>query len=742
MKNYSNKLLRYLVLVWAMIGATMGLTAQSFPVSVSVQTIGPAPTQLSAYADATQPLGPLRATLVLNDLNLASRQVRLQLSFQGGGISFQSVAVPVGAAPLFLDGGIPLTLGAAELAPYFNPDNLRGIAPATYAAPLPEGSYQICFEVFDHLTGKRLSARSCARTFIFQSRPPMLVLPANRSQVEQREPQGIVFQWTPRQLNVSNVEYELSLVELWDTGVDPQAAFLSAPPIFQTTTRATSYLYGPADPLLLPNRTYGWRVRARPANGADDVSLFQNQGYSEIYSFVHLAPCEVPPNLRHETKGARQANILWDDPTTEVPEFTVRYREQRQENIWYTNSTSANWTTLWNLKPGTHYEYQLRKYCGPGESGWSPLKEFTTPLETEEEDLYQCGISPGIDIANQNPLPELHVGEQFTAGDFTVTVTLVNGGDGFYSGKGLVRIPYLGNVRLAVRFENIKLNTDRQLILNTVVTEFDPSMRNIVDTGDVVDTVGEVVGAIAQTLEVLFEQLVNAEIDKTTRQNIENLTELLVEQAKVELPKPIADAIEDASNRMLEAKEKYDDAIQNGNQSMASEAEAEFTNAQNDLRAEETARDDFLDAYASIIKDALKEIVKESDDNLNDGLSQYGEENIEVTEKGETLELDGTSLDQLSNVFQPKIFSTDGEDTEGYFEYERWKMLNYISANLQTDEGTQELGNVLENEGEKIGIYIYNRLEEGAKKNELTTEVKELMIEIITEQISLNTQLY
>nr|MBS9463274.1 hypothetical protein [Flagellimonas sp. 389] len=69
------------------------------------------------------------------------------------------------------------------------------------------------------------------------------------------------------------------------------------------------------------------------------------------------------------------------------------------------------------------------------------------------------------------------------------------------SGKGFVRIPYLGNIKLAVHYDNILLNTDRQLLQGTVVTEYDPTMRNILDTKDVVETVGEIANSIKELLE-------------------------------------------------------------------------------------------------------------------------------------------------------------------------------------------------------------------------------------------------
>uniref|UniRef100_UPI001BD4CA72 hypothetical protein n=1 Tax=Flagellimonas sp. 389 TaxID=2835862 RepID=UPI001BD4CA72 len=310
------------------------------------------------------------------------------------------------------------------------------------------------------------------------------------------------------------------------------------------------------------------------------------------------------------------------------------------------------------------------------------------------------------------------------------------------SGKGFVRIPYLGNIKLAVHYDNILLNTDRQLLQGTVVTEYDPTLRNIVDTGDVVETVGEVVDAIAQTFEELFDQLLNAEIDRTTKQNIENLTELLVEQARAELPEPLASAIEDASNRMLEAKNSYDAAIQNGNQAMASEAENEFVSAQNDLREAENERDDFIDAYASIIEEALRQIVIESNDRLENGLEGYGEESVVEKEANESLQLSSNNLDQISEAMEFEEIQTSEQEQIDHFEYERWTALKYIATNLQTEEGTTKLGNLLENEGETLGVYIYTRLDDGASNEELTIEVKELIVQIISEKIALTLELF
>ncbi|MCK8524402.1 HNH endonuclease [Aquimarina sp. D1M17] len=474
---------------------------QSFPVQVIPQTIPPAPIFLSEYADDTTINSPVRVQIILNDFTLSNREVRLKAFFEGNGIAFQSNTNVVGASPIFLEGGIPTTLTNVELAPYFRFENITGISPNVYGQPIPEGAYQFCFEVFDVLTGRRLSARSCATTVIFKNEPPFLVSPLNKTNIEQQNPQNIVFQWTPRHINVSNVEYELSIVEIWDSYVDPQTAFLSSPPVFQTTTTATTYVYGPADPLFLSNKKYAWRVQAIAKQGTEEIGLFKNQGYSEIYSFSYATPCEVPQSVSTEIKGAHQVNISWDDYTTEIPKFNVRYRKQGDNGEWFFSQTSANWVTLWDLRANTTYEYQVNKICAISESNWSTLDTFTTAEEQDESSLINCGIPPDINLENQDPIPSIETGETFMAGDFAVKILEVSGGEGRFTGKGYVTVPYLKSIKVAVEFTNVLINTDKQLAQGTVITTYDPTLSNIVDVDEAIDTVTDIVESVGEIFE-------------------------------------------------------------------------------------------------------------------------------------------------------------------------------------------------------------------------------------------------
>ncbi len=469
------------------------LSGQSFPVQVIPQATPPPPIYLSNYADASTTNSPLRVQIVLNDLTISNREIRLKTYFEGNDIAFESNNIVAGATPLFLEGGIPLTLTNVELAPYFEFQNITGISPTVYGQAIPEGSYQFCFEVYDVLSGNRLSNKSCATSIVFQNEPPFLVAPRNKTNIDEVNPQNIVFQWTPRHINVSNVEYELSIVEIWDNNVDPQQAFLSSPPVFQTTTTATIYVYGPADPLLLSGKNYVWRVQAKAKRGIEEVGLFKNQGYSEIYSFSYAFSCDLPLGINHEVKGSTNANIFWDDFSTDIPEYTLRYRQKNVENAeWFTSKTTTNSITLWDLKEGTTYEYQLQKKCVVTQSDWSFTKEFTTILEFEEESVLDCGISPDINLENMEPLSSIQKGDAFEAGDFPVKILEVSGSNGRFTGRGYVTLPYLKNIKVAVEFTNVLINTDKKLAEGSIRTVYDASWGNILDTADITDVADDI----------------------------------------------------------------------------------------------------------------------------------------------------------------------------------------------------------------------------------------------------------
>ena len=741
------------LLFWICLLCCFAVKSQTYPVTVVPTVKQPAPIYFSSYASTTTISGPLRVQILLNDLTIGNREIRLKTYFEGNGINFQSNTLVNGASPLFLEGGIPLVLNSTDLAPYFEFSNSTGISAVAYGKPIPEGSYQFCFEVFDAVSGNRISQKSCANTYIFQNEPPFLVLPQNKTAIQEQNPQNIVFQWTPRHINVTNVAYELSLVEIWDTYVDPQAAFLSSRPIFQTTTQKTTYIYGPTDPMLLPNKRYAWRVQAKAKQGAEDIGLFKNNGYSEIFWFTHTTPCKTPQNVTHEVKGMREANIYWDEFSTDIPEFTIRYREKApsasgtspqgggKEGAWFTSRSTANWVTLWDLRPGTVYEYQVAKKCELVNSEYSKVKTFTTFIAEDELGLYNCGIPPDIDIANQTPLSELKKGDVFKAGDFPVKVLEANGSNGRFTGKGYVSIPYLKSIKVAVEFTNVFVNADNQLAEGMVITKYDPKGSNILDVDQTIDDVTdavEAVGELAGGVKDIITELLNLDIDKTTKENIKALSEAMLENLiEEDIPEEIREQIKTATDDMVKAKERYDEAIKNGNTKAAQKADNDFNSAQQSLADANKELDKIKEAAIDLLKKAIRELYREGRDSEVEMTNAYEEtfQQIKDDYKAEddnfiiieTVEVqDGNANQSSNNTLQQKLNKI--EQQIGIYLFAKI---------LSTEETEGEKMTVLIEKAKEVGVNLFkeinNRKENGETNREIIDYLKEQLSIVFTE---------
>ncbi|WP_424987712.1 deaminase domain-containing protein [Flagellimonas alvinocaridis] len=474
------------------------ITAQIYPVQVTPQIIPPYSFQLSDYTTTTQE--KLFVNLLLTDAQEFGRQVRLKLFVEGPGINFQSTDFVSGTLPIVLDGGINNRLTNLDLQAYFNYNNLVGISPQQYGQQLPEGQYRFCFEVYDQFSGQRISNRSCANIYLVLNDPPLLNVPFRGDLVTAQNLQNIIFNWTPRHINAGAVQYEFTLKELWDTAMDPQAAFLASPPLYQTTTFANTLHYGPAQTPLLEGKTYGWQVRAFVSDGINDTSLFRNNGMSEIYHFTYWADCPPPRFVLSEAENSQTVKITWQ--MGEHLRYRVQYRKKGYgEDDWFGQWSQTNGTTIRNLEAGTIYEFRVGGECTPnGGLAYSPMHEFTTPTE-DEMAYYNCGIPPEIEIANQDPLLSLGVNEVFTAGDFPVTVVEVQGSNGRFSGQGFITVPYLADTKIAVGFTNIIVNTDYELIDGLVETEYDPSWGNIGNVDAFVEDIGNLFNAISELLQ-------------------------------------------------------------------------------------------------------------------------------------------------------------------------------------------------------------------------------------------------
>ena len=521
------------------------VNAQVYPVQVTPQFLPPNNVTLSSYTTTTT--NKINLTLRLTDISENNLQVRLKMRIRGRGLHIQNRDFVIGALPISLNGGESKTLTSFDLRPYFELQNLVGISPQQYSRALPDGIYTVCFDVYTLNTPiPQLISNpqaSCRVIQLIVNDPPILNTPQRGDQIVLKNQLNIFFGWESRSFSASNVSYEFEIRELWDDQIDPQAGFLSSPPLYKETTRANAFSYNNFKPALLPDKTYAWRVRAISTSGIDENAVYKNNGYSEIFHFRLTKDCDVPKfplseaiskstvkinwqgNLEHNKYHVQYRKVSYTQETdkqrakrdkknkkrTKKGQKEKEYTSKKENHEWFEVYTQNEQAQISNLEAGQTYEFRVGGTCSSLASlkqyySYTSENKFTMPTE-EETVSYNCGVVPDIQITNQTPLQNIGVNESFTAGDFTVTVKEVQASGGRFSGKGFIVVPYLADTKIAVAFEGVTINTEYQLIDGVVKTTYDPTWGNVESIDEFVDGLGDLIDAIYDTLEDTLEGL-------------------------------------------------------------------------------------------------------------------------------------------------------------------------------------------------------------------------------------------
>jgi hypothetical protein len=598
------------------------LAAQQYPVRVQVQILQPVPAQLSNLYNGSQ--ARMIVTLLNTDLQKPTLNVRLRLNIRGTTVALRNR--DYGSYPLLqLDAGLPVQLSLNDLAPYFNLDNMEisGIPPSQLqqSGKLPDGFYTFCVDVVEVSSGQLISndKQSCSPpVWIATSDPPFLNLPRKGEAVAFREPLNIVFNWTPRHLGSPNAafltEYEFTMVELWDTTILPEAAFGTMPPLYQTNTNATTLLYGPAEPPLLPGKRYGWRIRAIAKQGVDEFDIFTNHGYSEIFYFGLQEDCQ-PPQQVAATVANGEATITWA-PQPKMFEYLVEYREQDNNNAqWFNVKSNDPQAVIRDAIPGHKYEYRVGGSCSLGSKTLGELHAFEMPAK-DAVDNGSCGLLSDIKLANSTALKTLKPDDQITAGDFPVRfLTLKNSGDS-YTGTGYITIPFLGYNRVKVKFDNIQVNTDRQLMKGMLMTTFDSTKLQ----GTNVDSVIQAFANLASVINDLIQLTIDADYLK-----VKEMAEQIKKLAEEELPDELKTRMNQAADNLVQAKTEYDaakkavaDAKTPEERAAAQEkvdaAKQKFEDAKKEAVAVNKEKEELVNDVAGIIVKAIRELKEDAKD--------------------------------------------------------------------------------------------------------------------------------
>lgn len=273
-----------------LIGFTQTLRAQQVQVLVNVNP--PYSAYLQDYAGAGQ-------QVQIRLINPTARpiEIRLQGSVTGdNGVSIRTLPNYRPPVPFVLQPGTTL-LARKDLEGLFDLNQIlvEGMSKNLLyqGKPLPEGSYQLCIQVFDNRTSQALSAGEplgCSPPFPVKSiEPPILIAPFCDGEVMPTVPQATVFTWTPPAgILPTQVSYTLRVVELPLQNVDPNV-FIDAvalPPsgIEIKNLPTSTFLYGPQYLPLKTGKRYAWRVQAVDKLGK--LNLL-NDGKSPVCAFQY-----------------------------------------------------------------------------------------------------------------------------------------------------------------------------------------------------------------------------------------------------------------------------------------------------------------------------------------------------------------------------------------------------------------------------------------------------------------------
>ncbi|MGB9748169.1 MAG: fibronectin type III domain-containing protein, partial [Bacteroidales bacterium] len=271
--------------------------------------------------------------------------------------------------------------------------------------------------------------------------------------------------WTPRHNPASYAgfmpQYTLELWEVMQEGRHAEDVVRSQPPLISIPLTSPFYRYSLSDPLLTPGKTYVWRVRAEDPQRRTG---FSNEGWSAAFTFRYALPCQAP-ELKVSSTGQNTIHLAWY-PQPEHQKYLVQFRPYEQSGgkssspgEWHTAEAALGKASVDRLRENSDYEFRLAAFCRSQEPAYSaPVVAHTSRRE------FTCGEELSyVKIDNFNPLPMLRRGEIIIAAGFEVRILEVEGSNGYFTGRGVVTVPWMSYIKLEVAFQDIYVNELYQL---------------------------------------------------------------------------------------------------------------------------------------------------------------------------------------------------------------------------------------------------------------------------------------
>ena len=470
-------------------------------------------------------------TIQLMDMQVTHARVKLRLKMSGFSRGMQT---PINArTPIYeLTPGIPLRLTNRDLEIYFSQNNLEftNIDPNQYRnnTTVPEDRYRIWFEVYEASTGAYVSRNEgFANMHIVQHDVPLINQPQQGVTAYLENLQRVIFQWAPRHFGAGMMtEYKLQIVEIPPNSSASPEQFMAATlvPFFETTTRATTFVYDFSAPELKLGYTYAYHIQAYQVGMDEQLSMFKNNGFTPTQWFRFSQKC--PPirniSIEHVNHGTVKIHYM-DHPLYERVEFTRRL--DQPDALWYPNRNERNQNPILetNLRAEQTYQYQLKAFCAVEESEYSRMQTFTT--QSAPAPKYECGaIDTTPPFTNR-----IALGQPLKRGDVIALPQRgrlkieESSGSGPYKGRGTMFHNFV-NAHLIVTFEDLEVNELYQWMDGEVISKYNPKSRFMLNMDDFIEggtDAGNIVsGDVAtghQTTNTLSEND-NVEYDRSTGQ--------------------------------------------------------------------------------------------------------------------------------------------------------------------------------------------------------------------------------
>lgn len=476
------KLLRLLFLLPAVpAGSLFGQTVS--PVSSQTFLQSPYHYNINNWSRMTGNRLQLRLRLLDTRVEQASLLLRMRMVCES--LSLENpVPIPI---PFSLSGGEELLLDADALSTYFLPSNLSYGGNGKQAflqsgGMLPDGVYRLYFEVYEAKSGNKVSIQESPAIFkLVAGEPPLINTPVYGSTQYYGKQTSIRFQWTPRHLHVAGfflTEYSFELAEIPQGAESWKEYFHTLPLILRTTTSQTFFDYGQEYTQLIPGKRYAFRVHAKCSNAENEQLYIKNDGYSEVFLLYYEEDCPVVPQLRITNIRATTATIEWSEPV-EANSYTLLYRKNGKPDArWFKFQeelpAGTSMLKLTELTPATGYECKLSVQCDYSQSENDAVYRFTT-LASDNAGL-KCGKHESAqgETKDQTPLKKLMRFDQVrNSNGFIFEIEEAEGQDGIFSGSGYTHIPLLANTGVKVKFKNIFVNKDYELVSGTFTAESD-----------------------------------------------------------------------------------------------------------------------------------------------------------------------------------------------------------------------------------------------------------------------------